>query len=117
MLQAETAVIILFLLLSVSSSGEVVLDIDWKIEREVYKIIKCESGCVHGLWGDKNKPYRAYGIAQFQKRTFDWLKKLAGRPELKWKNEKDQLWLLRWAVKNNYSKYWSCASDAKGKTK
>jgi len=101
--------VVVFFAMAVSS-GESVLDIDWEVEREVEKIIMCESGGRHDVWGDLDKPHRAYGIAQFQRRTFNYLKKLARKPELEWKNKDDQLWLLRWAVKNNMSHHWTCAS-------
>ena len=94
-------------------SGESVLDYDWRVEKEAMQIVMCESGGRHeGLWGDMDKPYPAYGIAQFQRRTFEYFKKLAGRPELKWKNKDDQLWLLRWAIKNGHARHWSCYKKA-----
>jgi hypothetical protein len=83
---------------------------DARRERDKYKtvlaIINCESGVQHdGIWGDGG---RSYGIAQFQYKTFDWMRKEAKRPELKWKNRNDQLWLLAWALENGYGKYWTC---------
>jgi hypothetical protein len=82
------------------------LSADLRIEREKQKILTCESGYRHdGVWGDNGK---SYGIAQFQKRTFNNFKKLAGRPELSWYSQKDQLWLLDWALRHNFGKYWTC---------
>ena len=76
------------------------------LEREKLSIILCESGVKHqGVWGDGGK---SYGIAQFQLATFRELRAEAGRPELRWKNRDDQLWLLDWALRHGYGKYWSC---------
>ena len=106
------AFLILLIVCYAQSSGENALDICWETEYRAKKIVMCESGGRHnGVWGDLDKPYPAYGIAQFQKRTFDWMKKLAGRPELEWKNKEDQLWLLRFAIKNNLQHHWTCAKE------
>lgn len=79
-----------------------------EIEREKMSILLCESGIRHeGTWGDGGK---SYGIAQFQLATFKDLRKEAGRPELQWKNRDDQLWLLDWALRHGYGKYWTCYS-------
>ena len=81
---------------------------DLSIEREKKKIIACESGGKHdGVWGDNRK---AYGVAQFHRVLFDELKIKSKNPKLKWKNKEDQLWLLDWALRNGYSKKWSCSS-------
>jgi accessory colonization factor AcfC len=101
--------IVAIILVTVNNSGESVREYD-AVEKEALQIVMCESGGKHDVWGDLDKPYPAYGIAQFQKRTFNYFKKLAGKPELKWKNQDDQLWLLRWAIRNGYSKHWTCAS-------
>lgn len=90
-------------------SGESVLEYDWTVEKEALQIVMCESGGHHdGIWGDLDKPHPAYGIAQFQRRTFEYFKKLAGRPGLKWKNKDDQLWLLKWALVNGHAGHWTC---------
>ena len=79
---------------------------DLEIEREKLNIILCESNVKHhGVWGDGGK---SYGIAQFQYVTFNELRKEAGRPDLHWKDRDDQLWLLDWALRHGYGKYWSC---------
>jgi hypothetical protein len=78
------------------------------VEQEKLEILLCESGIKHdGVWGDGGK---SYGVAQFQKATFNDLKEKAGRPELRWKNRADQLWLLDWALRHGYGRYWSCYS-------
>lgn len=88
------------------------LQFDLDVERAKLAIIDCESGIRHeGVWGDGG---RSYGIAQFQYRTFAWMRGLAARPDLKWKNRHDQLWLLDWALRNGYGRYWTCYE--KGKT-
>ena len=73
----------------------------------IEKIIQCESGGIHEKWGDLDKKYPVYGVAQFQERTFYWLADLAGQ-ELEWKNEQDQRWLLEWAIENDYGYLWTC---------
>ena len=71
-------------------------------QRVINNIIYCESRGVHDRTSNKG----AYGVAQFMDYTFDWMKGLAGRPELVWENEEDQLWLLEWAIRNGYGKHW-----------
>ena len=70
------------------------------------KIIECESGGKHdGVWGDGGK---SFGIAQFQKITFNELKEKA---EMKWLNyyeRNDQIILLKWALQNGYGYHWTC---------
>ncbi|MFP4019329.1 MAG: hypothetical protein ACLFUH_08765 [Bacteroidales bacterium] len=78
------------------------------------QVIECESDWRHYnksgylLEGDQHLPRQAYGIAQFQVRTFRELKNKAGKPELRLENKEDQIWLLKWAIKNGYGKKWSC---------
>ena len=73
------------------------------------KVIQCESEGKHdGVWGDKNYPYPAYGIAQMQKRTFYWLMDISGKKNMKWKNKDDQIKLLKWALENGQGELWSC---------
>jgi hypothetical protein len=76
------------------------------VEEKKLEILLCESGIQHkDVWGDGGK---SYGIAQFKFATFKELRKLAGRPELRWKNRDDQIWLLDWALRHGYGKYWTC---------
>jgi hypothetical protein len=64
----------------------------------------CESSNRHEeTWGDGGA---AYGVAQFHKPTFNWMKNLAGHPEYNWKSKDDQLKLLDWAIRNGYGKHW-----------
>ena len=71
-----------------------------------YQVGFCESGNKHdGVWGDGGL---AYGKYQFHSRTFDWMKDLAGKPELKRENLEDQEWLFKWAIKNGYGDHWTC---------
>jgi hypothetical protein len=72
------------------------------------EVIQCESNFRPSVYGDLETPYPAYGIAQFQERTFIWLAKKSGRNNLVWKNPKDQFWLLTWAIKHNYGYLWTC---------
>lgn len=70
----------------------------------VSDVTTCESSNRHeNVWGDGGK---SYGVAQFHKRTFDWMKKLAGHPEYDWKNRENQISLLSWAIKNGYGSHW-----------
>jgi hypothetical protein len=69
-------------------------------------IIEKESGGKM-VWGDKDKKYKAFGIAQFQERTFNWLKQESGMPYLNWKNEQNQETLLIWALEHGYCYLWS----------
>ena len=77
-----------------------------KFQELKLKILNCESGLKHhNIWGDHHK---AYGIAQFHLRTFNYLKNKANQPKLKWKSYKDQLWLFDWSLRNGYAKNWTC---------
>lgn len=79
---------------------------DLEVERTKLRIILCESNVRHtGVWGDGGK---SYGICQFQYATFKDLREEAGRPELRWKNRDDQLWLLDWALRHGYGGRWAC---------
>jgi hypothetical protein len=66
---------------------------------------ECSTGHCLYLHKDTNGVY-TYGPAQFQRRTFNYLKGLAGQPDLQWKNEDNQRWLLRWAVEHGYGMRW-----------
>ena len=81
--------------------------IDISTDLKASSIMFKESSDVHEKWGDIDYPYPAYGIAQFQNRTFDWLASMSGRTDLVWENKQDQIWLLKWALKNNYGYLWS----------
>jgi hypothetical protein len=74
----------------------------------IEQIIYCESRGNHDIWGDLDYEYPAYGILQYQERTFNWLKELAGMEYLNWKEEQDQIILTDWAIDNGYAKLWSC---------
>lgn len=74
-------------------------------------IIKAESGGKHeGVWGDEGK---SYGIVQFSKNTFEFLSEKSGIENLEWKNEYDQIVLLRWAIMNDFGSHWSTYEKAK----
>ncbi len=60
-------------------------------------ISECESGGKHtGVYGRQGE----YGVVQFKRATFDWMKKLANMPDLKWTSREDQLTLLGWAIEH-----------------
>jgi len=69
------------------------------------KVIKCESGGRHNIYGDGGK---AFGIAQFHKATFLWLAEKSGMEGLKWKDKEAQIFLLKWALANGYANHWTC---------
>lgn len=76
----------------------------------VGRVIFLESSGRHdGLWGDD---YTSYGCCQFQLRTFNWMKGLAGMGWLDWKNRDDQVLLLAWAVENGYGHHWTTYQQA-----
>lgn len=77
------------------------------------EIIQCESGG-QMVWGDLDKPHKAFGVAQFQKRTFLWLCKLSGK-DLDYTNPDHQKELLKWALENNYGHLWTCYEIVKQK--
>lgn len=85
--------------------------------RLLIDVIECESGGHHRdkrgqiLEGDDGK---SIGIAQFQRRTFDWLKVKAKHPEWRHSNPIHQLRLLNWALDNGYSSHWTCWRKLKG---
>ena len=80
----------------------------------IERILFCESSNRHeGVWGDLNYKHHAYGIAQFQRRTFYWMAGLSGMQGLNWKNKEDQIWLLNWALENNLGKHWTCYNKIK----
>lgn len=80
-----------------------------KIKVIANKVMGCESpDGEHDHWGDLNYKYKAYGILQFQQRTFIWLSNLSGKKNMKWKNKNHQIQLFEWAVKNNYGYLWTC---------
>lgn len=75
----------------------------------VYKILDCESSRKHhNIWGDNGK---AYGIAQFHESTFYNFADRAGLKNPNWKNQHQQILLLKWAIwqgiaANHWQKCW-----------
>jgi hypothetical protein len=70
------------------------------------KIVDCESRGKM-VWGDLEKEHPAFGVAQFQRRTFDWLNELRGTT-LNYFDEQDQRSMLYWAISNGYGELWTC---------
>ncbi len=85
----------------------------------IEKIIFCESSGRHYdrngnlLVGDLNHRHQAFGILQFQKRTFLWLASKSERDDLSIHNEQDQIWLFDWAISNNFGYLWTCYNKLK----
>lgn len=71
----------------------------------IIDILECESAGRYNVVGDDGV---SFGIAQFQKTTFDTLKRKARMPWLNWKNPIHQMRLLNWALDNGYGKHWTC---------
>lgn len=69
------------------------------------RTIDCESDWNEEAVGDGGL---AYGIAQFHEKTFDWMKGLAKRDDLLYKERDDQIELMAWAFSNGYAHHWSC---------
>jgi hypothetical protein len=76
-------------------------------------MIDCESSGRYNAVGDDGK---SFGIAQFQKATFNMLKAKAHMPELRWKNPIHQMRLMVWAVDHGYGHHWTCYSKIQHKT-
>jgi len=81
-------------------------EITW-VDIVAENVIQCESQN-QMIWGDLDLPIHAYGIAQFQERTFNWMKAEANAPTLNYYDRDDQEWLLKWAIKNGYGSHWTC---------
>lgn len=77
---------------------------DPPIVEKAEKIILCESGGKHEVWGKAGE----FGIAQFKKETFYWMAKQAKLENPDWKDKDQQVYLLLWALKNNLGKNWTC---------
>jgi len=76
--------------------------------KDMRDTLTCESNWIGGKWGDLDLQYPVYGIAQFQNRTFNWMKKEAGWDWMEWKNDEHQLQLMEWAFEQGYQEHWSC---------
>lgn len=86
---------------------------DLRVSQEMLTILSCESDFRHNVKpGDNGK---SHGIAQFKVSTFNYLKGLMGRDDLKISSKQDQLVLLEWSIRNGYEKNWSCATVNKGR--
>lgn len=89
-----------------------------KLKQEIYKekllhkIVELESNYDHNKVGDLDYKYQAFGVAQFQERTFNWLSEKANfNGDLL--NANDQIRLLRWSLDNGYGYLWSTFERAK----
>ena len=103
------------LTLALSSAAQAA-DIDLFI-----RIIECESGGRHDAKNEREpRGGISFGIAQFQKPTFEEFKKKAGHPEYKWENPIHQMKLLAWVIKDrpDLLPHWVCwRKMQKGKSK
>jgi len=86
---------------------------DERLNYLVYRIITCESGRRHDVWGDAGK---AFGVAQFHRATFFDMAKKAGLRNADWHNEHQQILLLKWALWQGVAdKHWvRCYREAMG---
>jgi hypothetical protein len=74
------------------------------------RIITAESNAKHkNVWGQDSE----YGICQMKKETFLWLVEKVGLPNPNWKDQAQQIYLLRWAIENGYASHWSTYEKAK----
>lgn len=69
------------------------------------QIVACESAGRENVWGDDHK---SFGIAQFQRVTFNEFKRRANMPDARWSNPYDQLTMLRWALAHHLGRHWAC---------
>jgi hypothetical protein len=78
----------------------------WAVDvNTVINVIDCESSGRYNAIGDSGK---SYGIAQFQRATFNQLKRAARIPELSYKNPIHQMRLMVWAIDHGYGNNWTC---------
>lgn len=101
------AVIIILAPKNIEADKLEIIEVD-KYKEVIENIIMCESGGDHTVIGDKDYIYQAHGILQYQKRTFEYLKKLANMTELNIESEEDQITLFKWSLSNGYGEYWTC---------
>ncbi len=76
------------------------LDVDTMVT-----IIDCESAGKYNAVGDGGK---SYGIVQFQKATFNEMKRQAHMPNLEYKNPIHQMRLMVWGFNHGYASRWTC---------
>jgi hypothetical protein len=108
--------IIICLVMIVGGNNELIFAYEREVEKIQQKnneviefILMCESSGRHeGVWGDLNSKHPAYGIAQFQKRTFLWMADLMGLENPDWKSEEQQIKVLDWALQNEMGCHWTC---------
>jgi hypothetical protein len=77
-------------------------------------ILECESAGRYNVVGDDGV---SVGIAQFQRVTFDTLKRKAHHREWQWKNPVHQMRLLNWAIDHGYGRLWTCYRKIKKEKK
>jgi hypothetical protein len=75
------------------------------LDEVIKDVINCESRGNPNLVGDLGLKYKAYGILQFQIRTFNSLSELSGLYG-SIDNSDDQIKLFKWAIANGYGRYW-----------
>jgi hypothetical protein len=59
------------------------------------------------VWGDLDLERPAFGVAQFQRETWDWFNEMRGTT-LNYFDEQDQRSMLYWALSNGYQELWTC---------
>lgn len=86
--------------------GDTTKVVDYKSrhhEEVLREIRELESSGGKNLYGRDGE----FGDFQFKKSTFNWMKKLAKMPWLEWKDQRDQVTLADWAIRNGYESHWS----------
>lgn len=71
----------------------------------IIDILECESSGKHDVHGDAGA---SYGIAQFQRPTFNRFVKQAGFKQFYYENPIHQLRVMNWAIDNGYGAHWTC---------
>lgn len=87
------------------------------LDAVIADVIDCESSGNPNKVGDWDYEHQAYGILQFQIRTFDYLSELSGLVG-SIDNSDDQIRLFKWAIDNGYGRYWyNCYYKKYGKSR
>lgn len=80
----------------------------------LFQIVKCESEWDNDAIGDRNLPFHAHGLAQYQNGTFYELAEECGIPSPNIKSAFQQLAVLDCAIKRGYGRKWkTCYQVAK----
>lgn len=82
---------------------------EYEVLHTLERIIIAESSGRTNIWGQDGE----FGICQFKKSTFYFLAEKVGLPNPNWKDQSQQMYLLRWALENGYGNHWVTYRKAK----